>query len=362
MEAFQLSLGRTQELQLDPVVHGALRLRGALPAQGQILFRQNFGASSCNNCHFNAGANTGGPPNDINANFNTRVERLPLQPARLIDPTIPLDGGFGTAPFPEGGLGDGKFNTPPLVEAADTPPFFHNNSINTIELAVQFYEFSFSPAQVPANLVSFQRDQGFETAQIQAIAAFLRVINAIENIRSAVDLEHRAIGQEKLDNAAPLLAQSIAELEDAIEVLSAASLHPTAIRLLRDAIKLDRTAMEEQDQDARNVMIREAVCTTSSPVGMNAVAAKTAIITAQPEGVDRVRADLAAYSLPPDSSRTSSSTPRCQSRTMRSARAARSGDAGRARAGGEQRAAGRVGPPGGGGRARRRRRPRRARG
>jgi hypothetical protein len=64
MEAFQFSLGRTQELQLDPNLPGVLRLRSALAAQGQVLFRQTFGAASCNNCHFNAGANTGAAPND----------------------------------------------------------------------------------------------------------------------------------------------------------------------------------------------------------------------------------------------------------------------------------------------------------
>ena len=39
------------------------------------------------------------------------------------------DDGFGIP-------GDGTFNTPPLVEAADTGPFFHNNSVSTIEGAV----------------------------------------------------------------------------------------------------------------------------------------------------------------------------------------------------------------------------------
>ena len=260
MEAFQLSLGRTQELQLDPAAHGVLRLRNALAAQGQVFFRQTFGAASCNGCHFNAGANIGAPPNDINNNFNTRVERLPFQPARLIDPTIPLDGGFGTAPFPEGGLGNGTFNTPPVVEAADTPPFFHNNSINTIELAVQFYEFSFGPTQVPANLVSFQLNQGFGTAQIQAIASFLRAINALENIRSSIDLENRAMQQAAYKPAAELIELSIADLEDAIEVLSDGSLNPTAIRLLREAIQFDQQALGLTNQADRNAKLQLAIC------------------------------------------------------------------------------------------------------
>ncbi|MGA9773975.1 MAG: hypothetical protein WBV94_33395 [Blastocatellia bacterium] len=261
MEAFQLSLGRRVELQLDP--NGPtrpLRLKGALPAQGQILFQTSFGALACNSCHFNASANTGSAPNDINANFNTRVERLPLQPARLIDPSIPLDGGLGTAPNPLGGLGDGTFNTPSLVEAADTGPFFHNNSINTIELATQFYEFSFGPQFFPAPGLAFQPSQGFGPAQAQAIGAFLRVINALENIRSSIDMEQRAQQQSAIKPASELLELSIAELEDAIEVLSAASLHPVAIQRLREAIQLDQEAMGIADQNARNVKIAQAIC------------------------------------------------------------------------------------------------------
>jgi cytochrome c peroxidase len=41
------------------------------------------------------------------------------------------------------------FNIPPLVEAADTAPFFHNNASATLEEAVAFYNspaFNNSPA------------------------------------------------------------------------------------------------------------------------------------------------------------------------------------------------------------------------
>lgn len=260
MEAFQLSLGRQVELRLNPSNRNPLILKGALPAQGQTLFQTPFGAAACNNCHFNAGATTGSPPNDINGNFNTRVERLPLQPARLIDPTIPLDGGLGTESNPLGGLGDGTFNAPPLVEAADTGPFFHNNSINTIELATQFYEFSFGPQFFPPNGIAFQPSQGFGPAQIQAIGAFLRVINALENIRSALDLEQRAQLQANVKPASELLELSTAELEDAIEVLSGASLHPVAIQRLREAIRLDQEAMGIGNQNDRNAKISQAIC------------------------------------------------------------------------------------------------------
>ena len=36
-------------------------------------------------------------------------------------------------------FGNGRFNVPPLIEAADTAPFFHNNLSQTVENAVLFY-------------------------------------------------------------------------------------------------------------------------------------------------------------------------------------------------------------------------------
>lgn len=69
---------------------------------------------------------------DDRATFDTGVEGLPDQPARLTGEKVPQDDGFGRP-------GDGTFNVPPLVEAADTGPLFHNNAIETIEGAVGFY-------------------------------------------------------------------------------------------------------------------------------------------------------------------------------------------------------------------------------
>lgn len=254
LEAFQLSLGRQVDLQINPGARNPLVLTGALPSIGQSLFQTPFvpGGGTCNGCHGNAGANT---PAGINGNFDTNVEDLPLQPARLIDASIPLDGGFGAAPCTGSGgaqpCGDGKFNTPPLVEAADTGPFFHNNSINTIEGAVQFYQFG-----LPGAFPSPQ----FGPAQVQAIAAFLRVINALENIRAAIDLEERAKLLSNQKAATELLELSVAELEDAIEVLSHASLHPVAVQRLRAAIALDQEAMGADSQAKRNEIIDKALC------------------------------------------------------------------------------------------------------
>jgi hypothetical protein len=179
LEAFQLSLGRQQDLVLP------LRLKGTVPKRGQAIFLDNS-LGKCNLCHVNAGAtaNFGGGSLG-NANFNTGVEDLPDQPARLTTQKVPRDDGFRTP-------GDGTFNVPPLVEAADSGPFFHNNAIETIEGAVAFYDgkaFNNSPAGLALKRAD-PRGVGIELdgTQIVAVAAFLRVINTLENIRQSIML------------------------------------------------------------------------------------------------------------------------------------------------------------------------------
>ena len=75
---------------------------------------------------------------DANGNFDTGVANL--------TPDLPP-----TTDSPAPASGDHTFNIPPLVEAADTPPHFHNNAAATIEDAVAFYSsptFQASPSAV----------------------------------------------------------------------------------------------------------------------------------------------------------------------------------------------------------------------
>lgn len=227
LEAFQLSLGRQEDLVLP------LPLTGVVPARGQQIFVDNA-LGKCNFCHFNAGANA--DPRVFgagagNRNFDTGVEKLPDQPAKLSGERTSDDDGFGVP-------GNGEFNTPPLVEAADTGPFFHNNSVETIEGAVAFYNgdaFAGSPAGKllagatggPINL---------DATQVVAVAAFLRVINTLENIRAGAELIGRTTaGTTSQPRGTVLLARAHAEIEDAIEVLNAGGLHPAAVALLEGA-------------------------------------------------------------------------------------------------------------------------------
>jgi hypothetical protein len=247
LEAFQLSLGRQQDLVLP------LRLKGTVPKRGQAIFLDNK-LGKCNLCHVNAGAtaNFGGGSLG-NANFNTGVEDLPDQPARLTGKVVPRDDGF-RAP------GDGTFNIPPLVEAADSGPFFHNNAIETIEGAVAFYDgdaFNNSPAGLALKKAS-PEGAGIELdgTQIVAIAAFLRVVNALENIRQSIEVleaSRAASSAEKQRH----LDRAIHETEDSVRVLEGGGLHPDAVAHLRDARRLAEKAARSIFFSGRYV--REAI-------------------------------------------------------------------------------------------------------
>ena len=224
LEAFQLSLGRQNELTLP------LQLKGTVAKRGQDLFLSPT-VGKCFRCHANAGANV---PNPIggrsgNLNFNTGVEELPDLPQDLTGELAPPDDGFGTP-------GDGTFNTPSLVEAADTGPFFHNNAIETIEGAVAFFNgaaFNSSPSgQAVGGII-------LDGTQVVEIAAFLRVINTLENIRQSIDLLEPVARKtvSTVDQIKRSIGQAAQETQDGIQVLSGGGLHPQAVRHLEEALK-----------------------------------------------------------------------------------------------------------------------------
>lgn len=247
LEAFQLSLGRQEELSLP------LPLKGTVAARGQEIFiDQTLG--KCNACHFNAGAN-GDPtifgPTAGNLNFDTGVEDLPDQPADLTAELVPPDDGLGNP-------GSGEFNTPPVVEAADTGPFFHNNSVETIEGAVAFYNgdaFNASPA---GQLLVGATGSGInlDATQVVAVAAFLRVINALENIRASDDLLARAYPDFRIsrERQSTLISRAGFEIADSVEVLAGAGLHPATVTLLRKAHALVNDSSRYSDSRRRRLV------------------------------------------------------------------------------------------------------------
>ncbi len=231
--AFQVSLGRQQDLTLP------LRLKGPVPKRGQELFLDNT-AGKCNLCHVNAGATANlGQGNLGNANFNTGIEDLPDQPGRLTGEFVPRDDGFGRP-------GDGTFKMPPLVEAASTSPFFHNDAIQTIEGAVAFYDgnaFNNSPAgRLLAGLDSNGNGIELDATQIVAIAAFLRVINALEHIRITTGQLEGSLREPTAGQANELLGLAFHETDHGIRVLEEGGLHPDAVAHLQKARRLTRRA------------------------------------------------------------------------------------------------------------------------
>lgn len=123
--------------------------------------------------------------------------------------------------------------------------------------AVDFYNSeAFNNAPGFGSLIGGIR---LEATEVEAVAAFLRVINALENIRSSVELEHRATTTGNFGTAQELIKLSIAELQDAIEVLSCVGLHPDAQQRLKEALTIDLLAKETSNDFARNVLLLSAI-------------------------------------------------------------------------------------------------------
>ena len=249
LEAFQKSLGRRQDLDLaamQPKFRNEVVRKGVeiFNNPGSVLGGSDVGAGKCFLCHLNAGGSDFFFPG-ANANFNTNVEGLPNQPADLVQPAQlnPQDGGFGqTGVSPTGGFGNGSFNTPVLVEAADTGPFFHNNSIETIEGAVDFYNSrAFNEAPGFGSLINGIR---LEATEVVAVAAMLRVINVLENERSARDLINRIKIATNTTQIQTLADLAISEIDDANEVLVGGGLHRTAQRAFTRARRNVRMAAD----------------------------------------------------------------------------------------------------------------------
>lgn len=266
MEAFQLFLGR----DADPDIN-AIPFTNPVVRNGRDLFvttDTNNGteqAGKCSACHSNAGANVAG---GANFNFDTGVENLPDTPGEVVteavgDPNLAdvrPDDGFGNP-------GNGTFNTPPVIEAADTGPFFHNNSIETIEGSVEFYTseaFDNSPAgQFLKNVLNGGDTGGFsirlESTGVIAIAAFLRALNVLENIRSAAESTEFALHVYKSRKANALIKLAIADVEDAIQVLDGGNLHPEAQRLLRRARFFLKLAAKKHFRPIQNKLLKKAL-------------------------------------------------------------------------------------------------------
>jgi hypothetical protein len=260
IDLFMRQLARTNELNLATVVMTDARAEAG---------RNTFMAVGCNGCHANAGANAGFGGGG-NRNFNTGVES-----ARNTGlATFPRDGGFLATPQnADGSFGNGTFNTTPLVEAADTGPFFHTDTTisgasahnvataTTIEEAIAFYD---SPAfnNSPSGLVG---PINITATQIDDIGRFLRGVNAVFNVAQALkrlDAASKLItrfGSNHLSTQRENLRLANEEVQDAIDVLAISStLNAEAKSLLNSAYSSIETARATTSSTTRSSAVSSA--------------------------------------------------------------------------------------------------------
>ena len=223
---FMKRLGRLNDINLTSV---------AFSDPGAELGRQRFLSVGCDQCHGNAGANIPAVINGQTVLFNGS-QPTGVDAVRHPDLAgFPRDGGdfFFPNQAPPNPMGNNLFNAPPLIEAADTGPFFHTDtqvigavsentpSAQTIEQAVAFYTSpAFTTIPIPAN-----------ATDVANIARFLRAVNAVFNIQMA---SNRIIGARNMGNVLGNVARvdrmqrrmaqmTLFELDDAIRVLSGVS-------------------------------------------------------------------------------------------------------------------------------------------
>lgn len=251
MEAFQLSLGRSTDFNL-----AAISFNDANVDTGRLLFINGTGdpaaGGKCTACHSNGGALVapGGP----NLNFNTNVE-LVVHPARAVQ-SFPFDGGFGQTANPDGTFGNRTFNTASVVEAADTPPFFHNNVVETLEGVVGFYSGpEFNGGLPPEFRFSFN------PAQTEQLADFMRALNALDNINVARRelAEILALSGNPTKEIQTRLASAAADTDDAIDVLNEGGIFPAAVTQLSSAASFISQAQATSDPSLRTTRIQQAI-------------------------------------------------------------------------------------------------------
>jgi hypothetical protein len=267
LAAYQLALGRQEDFDL-----AALELKSALATTGKALYLDTGrlfepGRKNCNVCHLNGGGTTGlafdptilmdVTPRGFNIGAATNANEIPL----ALTFGLPRDGGFGQVPTVFGSFGNTEdlpppfpphleieeFNSPPVVESADTGPFFHNHTEPDLEKAVAFYgsdafKNSIVPLLIPVEISADPNDP-----EVQAIAAFLRVLNALENIRSSIDVAERGRTMTRVADLRDLARLSLAETVDALEVLSQgafATQNDPAVRSTRIRLQAARVALE----------------------------------------------------------------------------------------------------------------------
>ena len=105
------------------------------------------------------------------------------------------------------------------------------------------------------------------------MGAFLRVMNALENIRVSIDLLEKSLGRRPTagEDRDELLQRAVSETKDSIRVLQGGGLHPEAVAHLKKTKRLIKKAARgfffksqrirkaiEQQEKARAFLIESA--------------------------------------------------------------------------------------------------------
>ena len=205
---------------------------------------------------------------------------------------FPIDGGFLTTPNADGSFGDRTFNAPPLIEAADTGPFFHTavtisgasahntDFARTIEEAIAFYD---SPAFNTGRPAPIE----LTADEIDNIGRFLRGLNATFNAAIALrrlDAELAIVAyfhDTALATQREMLRLAEVEINDALRDLTqippsltsaTAALNPGAQSAFASAskyIEIARSAASEADRVAAVKNARALIVQASSSIGSN---------------------------------------------------------------------------------------------
>ncbi len=290
MAMYQLSVGRQEDFDLK-----RLKLKMTQAVRGQELYLDTgeigeTGHKNCNACHFNGGGtgafafNPGVPgfspkldalPRGYNVTNGTNVNGLP----RAAELRLPRDGGFGSLPLPFGGFGNfgdipgvgviplEEFKSMSVVESADTAPFMHNHTVATLEDAVAFYGTPAYSADISIGSptlgpIPVKISGKADDPEVQAISTFLRVLNVLENIRSAVSAGERARKALELADGKELAGLAREEVVDAIQVLSEGSLarsQDLAVLVCRSRLTAARLGMEAARDAANRQALEQAL-------------------------------------------------------------------------------------------------------
>ena len=244
VEQFQLALGRLNEPDLTQV-----NLFDAQAQTGRLAYLDPL-RGRCQVCHFNGGANF--QDTNLNRNFDTGTRNAPNGQFTVpfFDGVFLFDGGFGGRDLPHpniltldfmppntplNGFGNNTFNTPPVIESADTLPGFHTNTFGPfpgaadIENVVSFYATSlFLDSKAAHDLDARFGAPSNVAPDIENIGRFIRALNVALNIdmakqrlRASLTILNRFHDQQRAVQIG-LINLAVAEIDDALEVLTAA--------------------------------------------------------------------------------------------------------------------------------------------